>query len=303
MVAAAALLATSCDGSAPKADLSTPVDSLSYAIGAANAGSPDQLAQFLQSRGFSDEMVDEVLKGIAEGLNTEDKKTQAYQAGIAIGNNIRTNLSQAGSQLLGDSTATLSYKNIAAGFIDVMKNQIAIKDSTGKPLEMAALQNLINSTSARIKGEKFAANRQKSADFIAKKAKEAGVKQLAPGVYYKELKAGTGAVAKDGQLIKLHYEGKTIDGKVFDSSYSRNQPVDFAMGQAIAGFDKALKQIPMGATWEVYIDQEQAYGAESPQPAIEPFSALVFKIEAIEAKDAPKQAGGMPVDLSQIQMQ
>lgn len=302
VVAATAMLATSCDSSAPKADLSTSTDTLSYAIGAANAGSPDQLAEFLQAQGLDTSLVDEVLKGIGDALNADDKKLLAYHAGLAIGSNIRASLQKAGPQLLGDSTATLSYKNVAAGFVEVMKGQVSLKDSAGKPFDAMAFQQVIESVSTQIKAKKFEGNIKKSADFIASKAKEAGIKQLAPGVYYKEIKAGTGAVAKDGQLINMHYEGKTIDGKVFDSSIQRGTPVEFAVGAAIPGFNEVLKRIPMGAKWEIYLAADQAYGAQSPNPSIEPYSALQFTVEAISVKDAPKQAAnGLNIDPAQLQ--
>lgn len=302
VVAATALLATSCDNGSAKADLSTSVDTLSYAIGAANANSPEQMAQFLQQRGYDSSLVDEVLRGVADALNADDQKQQAYYAGLSIGANIRTSLKNAGPQILGDSTTTLSFQNVAAGFVDVMKNSVALKDSTGKPLDVSGFSQMIQTMATSIKAKKFEGNKKKSADFIAQKAKEAGVKELAPGVYYKEIKAGTGAVAKEGQLVELHYEGKTPDGKVFDSSYKRNAPVKFALGQAVPGFNEALKRIPMGAKWEIYIAAEQAYNEASPSADIQPFSALQFTIEALKTEDAPKQpTGGLNIDPSQLQ--
>jgi FKBP-type peptidyl-prolyl cis-trans isomerase FklB len=78
--------------------------------------------------------------------------------------------------------------------------------------------------------------------------------------------------------VKVHYEGKTIDGKVFDSSFEKGQPVDLRANQVIKGFTEALVHMPVGSTWEVYIPQELAYG-ERQAGQIKPFSALIFKIE------------------------
>jgi FKBP-type peptidyl-prolyl cis-trans isomerase FklB len=79
-------------------------------------------------------------------------------------------------------------------------------------------------------------------------------------------------------MVKVHYEGKTIDGKVFDSSFEKGQPVDLRANQVIKGFTEALVHMPVGSTWEVYIPQELAYG-ERQAGQIKPFSALIFKIE------------------------
>jgi FKBP-type peptidyl-prolyl cis-trans isomerase FklB len=83
---------------------------------------------------------------------------------------------------------------------------------------------------------------------------------------------------KDTSMVKVHYEGKTIDGKVFDSSFEKGQPVDLRANQVIKGFTEALVHMPVGSTWEVYIPQELAYG-ERQAGQIKPFSALIFKIE------------------------
>lgn len=85
-------------------------------------------------------------------------------------------------------------------------------------------------------------------------------------------------------MVKVHYEGRTIDGKVFDSSYKRGEPISLRANQVIKGWTDALVHMPAGSTWEVYIPQELAYG-EREQRDIKPFSALVFKIELISVNE------------------
>ena len=85
---------------------------------------------------------------------------------------------------------------------------------------------------------------------------------------------------KDTSLVKVHYEGKTIDGTVFDSSYKRGEPTTLRANQVIKGWTEALVHMPVGSVWEVYIPQNMAYGAQE-QPQIKPFSALIFKIELV----------------------
>jgi peptidyl-prolyl cis-trans isomerase len=80
--------------------------------------------------------------------------------------------------------------------------------------------------------------------------------------------------------VKVQYEGKTIDGNVFDSSYKRGEPVSLRANQVIKGWTEALVHMPVGSVWEVYIPQNLAYG-EREQGQIKPFSVLIFKIELV----------------------
>jgi peptidyl-prolyl cis-trans isomerase len=81
-------------------------------------------------------------------------------------------------------------------------------------------------------------------------------------------------------MVKVQYEGKTIDGNVFDSSYKRGEPVSLRANQVIKGWTEALVHMPVGSVWEVYIPQNLAYG-EREQGQIKPFSVLIFKIELV----------------------
>ena len=95
------------------------------------------------------------------------------------------------------------------------------------------------------------------------------------------IKEGNGPIPKDTSLVKVQYEGKLIDGTVFDSSYKRNSPVTMRANQVIRGWTEALTRMPAGSVWEVYIPQDLAYG-DREQAQIKPFSALIFKIELLE---------------------
>ena len=119
--------------------------------------------------------------------------------------------------------------------------------------------------------------------FLAGNAKKEGVVVLPSGLQYKVIKEGNGAIPADSSLVQVHYEGKLLDGTVFDSSYKRGQPVDFRANQVIKGWTEALCHMPVGSVWEVYIPQQLAYG-ERQSGQIKPFSALIFKIELISIK-------------------
>ena len=126
----------------------------------------------------------------------------------------------------------------------------------------------------------YGKNKEAGEKFLAENAKKEGVKTLKGGVQYKVIKEGTGDIPKDTSNVKVNYEGKTIDGTVFDSSYERKAPVTLRANQVIKGWTEVLTHMPVGSVWEVYIPQDQAYGTRQ-QPKIDPFSVLIFKIELL----------------------
>ena len=105
---------------------------------------------------------------------------------------------------------------------------------------------------------------------------------------YKVIKEGSGAIPADTSRVKVHYEGRLIDGTVFDSSYKRGEPAEFRCKQVIKGWTDALIHMTAGYTWEVYVPQELAYGSRQQGADIKPFSMLIFKIELLEVNPKRK---------------
>lgn len=115
--------------------------------------------------------------------------------------------------------------------------------------------------------------------FLAQKAKETGVSSLGGGILYKELKAGTGDSPTQQSTVLVDYEGRLIDGRIFDSSYQRGQAASFPVGGVITGWQVILKAMKPGAIWEVYLPHHMAYGEQGSGSNIPPYSTLIFKIE------------------------
>ena len=113
-------------------------------------------------------------------------------------------------------------------------------------------------------------------------AKKKGVFTTASGLQYRIITKGKGSIPTATQKVKVHYEGRTLDGKVFDSSYKRGEPTEFRCNQVIKGWTEALTLMPVGSVWEVYIPQELAYGERQAGDDIKPFSMLIFKIELLD---------------------
>ena len=284
-MAIAAVTFTGCGNSTPKASLKSDVDTLSYAIGMAQT---QGLKEYLVgSLDVDTAYMAEFIKGLNEGANAGDnKKKAAYYAGIQIGQQISNRMVKGiNHEIFGeDSTKTISLKNFMAGFISgtTGKGGLMTVDSAQQ-----VAQTMMQAIKAKELEKTYGPNKEAGEKFLAENAKKDGVKTLPSGVQYKVIKEGTGAIPADTSLVKVHYEGKTIDGKVFDSSYKRGEPINLRCNQTIKGWTDAMVHMPAGSTWEVYIPQDLAYG-EREQGDIKPFSVLIFKIELLEVNPKKK---------------
>jgi len=289
VVAAMAIAATSafmsCGNSTPKANLKNDVDSVGYAIGMAQT---QGLKNYLVNQlGIDTTYMADFIKGLNEGANAgENKKKAAYYAGIQIGQQISNQMMKGiNHELFGeDSTKTISMKNFMAGFISGTTGQKGLMtvEQAG-----AFAQTKIQQIKAKEMEKQYGPNKKAGEAFLAANKKKAGVVTLPSGVQYKVIKEGTGALPADTSVVKVQYEGRTIDGKVFDSSYKRNAPATMKCNQVIKGWTEALVHMPVGSVWEVYIPQELAYG-ERQLPDIKPFSTLIFKIELLGIENGKK---------------
>ena len=270
---------TACGNSSPRASLKNDVDTMSYAIGLAQT---QGLKEYLVgSMGVDTAYMSEFIKGLNDGVNAgENKKKAAYFAGIQIGQQISNRMMKGiNNELFGeDSTKTISLKNFMAGFIGGVTGKKGLM--TMEEAQETA-QRKMQEVKAREMEKKFGANKEAGEKFLAANAKKEGVKTLPSGLQYKVLKEGTGAIPSDTSLVKVHYEGRLVNDTIFDSSYKRGEPTTFRCNQVIKGWTEALCHMPAGSVWEVYIPQELAYG-ERQQSKIDPFSALIFKIELLE---------------------
>ena len=275
-IAAAASLA-SCTAQAPKANLKTDIDSLSYSIGMAQT---QGLKGYLTGRLDVDTAyMAEFIKGLNEGANKTSKKDIAYMAGLQIGQQISNQMMKGINQELfaGDSTKTISKDNFMAGFI-------AGTLEKGGVMTMEAAQEYTRTAMETIKAkameEKYADNKAAGEKFLAENKTKEGVKTTESGLQYKVITEGKGEIPADTCKVKVNYKGTLIDGTEFDSSYKRNEPATFRANQVIKGWTEALTMMPVGSKWELYIPQELAYGSrESGQ--IKPFSTLIFEVEQV----------------------
>lgn len=132
----------------------------------------------------------------------------------------------------------------------------------------------------QLAAENLAAGKQ----FLAENAKKEGVVTTASGLQYKVIKSGTGSTPKPDDTVTTHYRGTLIDGREFDSSYSRGQPASFPVKGVIKGWTEALQLMKVGDKWELYIPADLAYGASQRGELIQPNSTLQFELELLGIK-------------------
>jgi len=114
--------------------------------------------------------------------------------------------------------------------------------------------------------------------FLSENAKRDGVEVTASGLQYEILETGEGEKPAGEQVVQVHYHGSFIDGQVFDSSVTRNEPAEFALDQVIPGWTEALAMMPVGSKWRIVVPHELAYGEAGSPPAIPPKATLIFEV-------------------------
>lgn len=127
-------------------------------------------------------------------------------------------------------------------------------------------------------------NDQAGKSFLAENAKKSDISTTKSGLQYQVLQQGTGKSPKATSTVKVNYEGRLLDGTVFDSSIARNHPVDFKLNQVIAGWTEGVQTMKEGGKSRFFIPSTLAYGEVGAGDAIGPNSTLIFDIELLEVK-------------------
>lgn len=190
--------------------------------------------------------------------------------------------------LMGRSNAdTLNNIDINA-FMSGLKQGSSGQKSTMTDEEMAkALLEFkkINESKQLLKFQQLSTeNLRKGETFLAENAKKTGIVTRPSGLQYQILKNGSGKTPSAKSVVSVHYEGRLIDGTVFDSSIARKQPIDFQANQVIQGWTEGLQLMKEGAKYRFFIPAKLAYGEIGSGDSIEPNSALIFDVELLKVK-------------------
>ena len=257
--------------------LASSSDSLSYACGMALTNG---LIPYLQQQLSVDtaNMADFV-RGFKEAVNIgNDPKKKAYLAGLQIADQLNTRMLPGVLKEYTDTPDTIVTDLFYRGFTDAL-----LADST--VFTQAAAEELFKvkqQFNKEAKDEKlYGANREAGKLFLANNAKKDSVITTPTGLQYKVLVKGEGEVPQRTDKVLVNYEGRLIDGTVFDASSKHgDQPATFRADQVIAGWTEALTMMPVGSKWQLYIPYELAYG-ERNAGQIQPYSTLIFDVELV----------------------
>ena len=135
---------------------------------------------------------------------------------------------------------------------------------------------------AKAKAAKASGNKKIGEDFLAANKQKPGVVTTPSGLQYIVLKEGTGPKPALTDKVKCHYHGTLIDGKVFDSSVDRGQPIDLTVNGVIPGWTEALQMMAVGSKWKLFVPSNLAYGDQQMGPLIAPGSTLIFDVELLD---------------------
>lgn len=218
----------------------------------------------------------------------------SYAAGYVLADIVRDRfLAGLGKEVEG-SADSLQLHLAYQGLFDALRGDTAL-------FKTQKAERFLNTRVTDIRKAKEEKLKKAGMDFLKENAQKEGVITLPSGLQYKVLKQGDGAIAKATDKVKVKYEGRLIDGKVFDSTDKHGgDPVTFSPNQVIKGWTEALCMMPVGSKWQLYIPQELAYGPRGAGADIPPYSTLIFDVEVLEI-EAPKEEVKAPEEVKPVQ--
>ena len=211
----------------------------------------------------------------ASEIPESDEQKQSYALGQSMGSSLQA------------SKIEFDPAFFNAGFYDAAEG---VKRMTQEEMQ-ATLMSLQQQNQAKQMAERnttLSVNKEIAAKYLADNASAEGVITTDSGLQYKVITAAEGAKPAAEDTVTVHYEGRLLDGSVFDSSIERGTPATFPVGGVIAGWTEALQMMSVGSKWQLTIPPELGYGERGAGDRIEPNSALIFDVEllGIEAKPA-----------------
>lgn len=203
---------------------------------------------------------------------TAELKTQRQKFSYAVGVDLGQSLVRQGVEIDPDS------------FFLAIKDALDGKEPRLSPAEMQATVEAGRKEMAKQNQARAEENLKTGQAFLAENKKKSGVKELPSGLQYKVVKKGKGKKPAADNTVSVHYRGTLTDGSEFDSSHRRGQPATFKLGSVIKGWQEVLPLMKEGASWQIFVPPQLAYGERGAGAAIGPNQALVFDIELLGIK-------------------
>ena len=209
------------------------------------------------------------------GLELKDyKDSLSYALGYNIGKNLLNNIT--------NDSLNIDFDKLLSGFTGGVKGQNGVLSADEiQKVMLLFQQNLKAKEELKTQGVMMK-NKEEGEAFLAENTKKEGIVTLPSGLQYKILKEGTGNIPKPSDTVKVHYTGKLIDGKVFDSSVQRGQPIEFPLNGVIKGWTEGLQHIQEGGKIILYIPPELGYGKKGAGGTIPPNATLIFEVELLK---------------------
>lgn len=256
--------------------LNNSSDSLSYAAGVALTNG---LVSYLLQQKMDTTMMSDFVRGLREGIRSVgDPKQKAYMVGLDIARQVNERMLPGISEEFKDSPDSIISYLLCRGFIDAIEGDSTVftYDAADKFFtEKRALDKIAK------ENKLYGPNREAGEQFLKENAKKDSVIVLPSGLQYKVLVKGNGEVPLEDQKVQVNYEGRLIDGTVFDSSARHgDKPTEFKPNQVIKGWSEALTMMPVGSKWQLFIPYYLAYGNRS-AGVIKPYSTLIFDVELV----------------------
>jgi len=211
--------------------------------------------------------------GAAEKTSLETQKDKiSYGIGVGVARNLKS------QEIQVDLDAVMQ------GMKDTLSGGKLRMTETDLQKTMTEFQSGLNQKQLQARQLEAERNKKEGEAFLAANAAKQGVVRLPSGLQYQILKAGEGRTPTDKDQVECHYRGYLIDGTEFDSSYQRGTPATFKVNGVIPGWTEALKLMPVGSKWKLFIPSQLAYGAAGAGRTIGPNATLVFEVQILAVK-------------------
>ena len=261
----------------------TQIDSLNYFAGYMTGL---QIKMMFLANDSTAESVDAFVGALEDSYNGIEVEAEAHDIDEKLvknaqmcGQMIREQERESG--LMGIDGLETDFDLIRQGFI----NGLYLDTANVDPNAIATYMNETLQPLAEAQMAKEAEKAQTEGEaFLEENAKRPEVKTTASGLQYEVLVQGEGAKPTAESTVKVHYEGKLVNGEIFDSSYQRGEPIEFPLNGVIKGWTEGLQLMPVGSTYMLYIPYQLGYGERGAGGAIPPYATLIFKVELLEIK-------------------
>ena len=261
--------------------LATSSDSISYTAGMTSTVG---LVNYLLQQRVDTAYMADFVNGFNETVskNLDDPKQKAYMMGISIAQQLVDRMLPGVKKELEGTADSIVSSAFFKGFCDaMMQDTTFFKVSDAEKSFKAKMETIQAEKEERLYG----ANRNAGRQFLAENAKKDGVITLPSGLQYKVLTQGTGAVPTTSDKVKVHYEGRLIDGTVFDASRKHgDEPTEFRPTDVIKGWTEGLQLMSVGDKYKFFIPYDLGYGEQGAGNDIKPYATLIFEVELVSIK-------------------